>query len=497
MLRAALAATALVACAPSDTAVNRVYPDITVTPTAVDFGEVPALYGQTAEVTIINSGLAKLNIERIDVESSPGSVFSVDQAGPLTLSNDEQVVLYVGFSPETYTDYTGSVTIWSDDEEHGSLVIPLSGTGVYAPTPDIDLQPQVIDFGNVSPPLFSYGTLQVVNLGGASLTLGNLEQHGSGAFALVGEDPSGYNIPAGQTLTLVYAYTPTHEDGDNGTVEFPSDDPDEPTVTLTLLGNGGGDFDYPEADIDCVSPVEPRRTVTLDGTSSADPNGLPLTHQWTLEEVPVGSAITAITDDSSPVAYLSTDVAGAYKVSLVVTNSDGVPSAPARCTMDAVPDEDFHVELSWNTGQADLDLHVLTSAGAFFATPYDCTWCNQTPDWGAALDYADDPSLDLDARWGYGPENINIDAPVDDTYPILVHYYDDNGDDVVVATVKVWTYGVEVFEASYAMNRDYVWEVGAVNWPEGTVAVIDDYWDNSPKAEDGTTDPGPRACYTP
>lgn len=497
MSRAGIVPLLLLACEPSETNVNRVYPDITVTPTSLEFGEVPALYGQTAEVTIINAGLDELDIERIDVVSDPGSVFSVDQQGPLVLQNDEQLVMHVVFQPETYVDYTGSITIWSDDEEEGQFIIPMSGTGVYAPTPDIALSPQVIDFGSVTPPLFSYGTMQIVNEGGASVTLGTLEQSGSSTFTLVGEDPSGYNIPAGQSLTLVYLYTPLDEEGDNGTVTIPSDDPDEPEVTLTLLGNGGGDFDYPDAEIDCPSPIEPRRTVTLDGTGSSDPNGLSLTYQWAIDGTPSGSAVSGLTDDTSSVAYLLTDVAGEYEVSLVVTNSDGVSSAPARCKMDAIPEEDLHVELSWNTANADLDLHLMTSEGKFFAEPYDCNFCNQTPDWGTALDAVDDPSLDLDARWGYGPENINIDAPVDDDYQILVHYYDDNGDDTVVATVKVWSYGIEVYEGSYAMSRDWVWQPGDINWPEGTVGVRDEYWDNSPKAEDGTTDSGPRGCYTP
>lgn len=66
-----------------------------------------------------------------------------------------------------------------------------------------------------------------------------------------------------------------------------------------------------------------------------------------------------IIDDTLPIAHFTTDVAGEYTVGLVVTNTDGVSSAKRSCKMDAIPTEQLHVELSWSTNSADLDLHLV------------------------------------------------------------------------------------------------------------------------------------------
>src|SRR5204863_10206157 len=132
------------------------------------------------------------------------------------------------------------------------------------------------------------------------------------------------------------ADTPRSEAGDHGTLPFLRHDPAEPDVTFVMLGNGGGDFEYPVADIDCPPSVAPRETVTLDGSASFDPNSLtPLTYTWVLAEAPEGSSadehFTAATESS----FLQTDLAGDYVVTLQVENTIGLQSVPAVCVMDA------------------------------------------------------------------------------------------------------------------------------------------------------------------
>ncbi len=503
-MRSTLALAALVAgCDSSDTNLNQVYPDLVVLPESVDFGDVAVDYTGGAAVQVVNAGLAALQVESVTLEGADASVFTVDVGGPFSLAKDEAATLNVVFAPATYLAYGAELVVRSNDEEHPIFTIPLTGVGVYAPTPDIAVDPTTLDFGDVAVGATGFEVLTIRNDGAASLTLNTAEQEGSGAFTLVGANPAGFTVPPGQSQSLVWQYTPYTDAGDNGTFVVTSDDPDEPEVTVYLLGNGGGDFEYPQAVIDCQSPIEPRRVVWLDGSASTDPEGLPLTYAWTLDGVPLGSGVDEITDATQPLASFITDIAGEYTVGLVVTNSAGVPSAKRSCVMDAIPEEELHVELSWNTANADLDLHLAWEDAAFFSIPGDCSFCNQVPDWGVPLDTADDPSLDIDARAGFGPENINVDQPVDGSYPITVHYYDDHGDGAVLATVRVYSYGVLVHESSQTMEYNWTWEPGIVNWPEGTVGVTNVYRknylydaDGNPiLMEDGVTkEPGPRNC---
>jgi hypothetical protein len=491
----------LAGCDGNETNVNRVYPNLLVTPAQLDFGGVTVEYSSGLDVLVLNGGLAVLEVESVEIVGDDAGVFSVDPA-PFRLGKDEQVPLQVQFAPPTYLDYAATLVIRSNDEESGVFEVPLTGTGVYAPAPDIAVDPAVVEFGVVPAGASDFLVMELRNEGGATLTIADAVQLGSGAFSLQSDNPAGYSIPAGQSQSLVWSYAPTSDAGDNGSFVITSNDPDEPEVTVTLLGNGGGDFLYPTAVIDCEATIRPRALVYLDGRGSSDPEEQELTYAWTLEAVPSGSAVDTIVDAGQPVASLTTDIAGEYTVGLVVTNEDGVSSAQRQCRMNAVPEEELHVELSWNTTRADLDLHLILEGSDLFDVPGDCSYCNQIPDWGIPILKDDDPSLDIDAKAGLGPENTNIRVPADGRYRVVVHNFDDNGDGSSLATVRIYANGVLVHTDQETMEYNYTWEVGIINWPEGTVGVTDVYRKNylydasgDPVLDGaGVPVPGPRGC---
>ena len=108
----------------------------------------------------------------------------------------------------------------------------------------------------------------------------------------------------------------------------------------------------------------------------------------------------------------------------------------------AVPEEDLYVLLSWNTGNSDLDLHLVQADPAnYFEVPEDCCYCNPNPNWGEGSDELDDPVLALDNRVGFGPENINIEDPQSGTYYVRVHYFRDNSGGPTEATLSIYVAG--------------------------------------------------------
>ncbi len=477
----------MLACAPDDIGIAVQTPEINVTPSPLEFGPSAVPLVHILPVHVSNAGHADLDVS-LNIEGADASLFEIAET-ELTLKPGEDHPIDLSFTPATFLDYSATLVLTSNDETDPTVSVPLTGTGISAPMPDIDMSTLAVDFGPAAE--LSTRVLTITNRGSAPLHLGTVAQSGSSAFALL-TDPSGNTIAPGDDVPVVLAYTPPNADGDSGTLTIPSDDPDEDPIEVVLLGNGGADFEYPVAEINCPSQVDPPAFVQLDGYASHDPAGhTPLTYSWSLASVPVddaGDAISSayLTNAVSPTTKLWADAVGPYEVDLTVTNSIGVTSAPARCLIDAIPSERVHVELTWNTASADMDLHLAQEGTPIFGRPADANWCNRTPNWGV-LGAADDPRLDLDDRGGHGPENINIDEPQSGRYDVRVHYFDDQGDDVVTSSVRVYLDGILAFQASQNMERNDVWDVARINWPEATVAALSDPLEQSVH----------RQCYTP
>jgi hypothetical protein len=231
--------------------------------------------------------------------------------------------------------------------------------------PEISVDPLSIDFGTVTSGGSGINFFEITSAGGADLVLGEIRQTGSGAFSLQ-SDPSGDVVAPGSDVPVIVQYMPTVDAGDKGSIFIPSNDPVTPEVEVLLLGNGGGDFEYPVAVIDCPGTSAPPEKINLDGSASYDPNDLtPLTYSWSLTKAPEGSTEELVLIQSDEVR-LYTDVAGDYTVQLSVKNLAGLSSAPAKCSIAAIPEDDLHVELSWDTTQADLDLHLIEEGGSFY-----------------------------------------------------------------------------------------------------------------------------------
>ncbi len=452
----------LAGCEPQ-TEFKSLKPDIVVSPEVLDFGQVVEEYPSMVEAEVINAGQGILEIKGVEITGDGADAFTVAEL-PAEIPHDSSWPLQVTFTPEDPLLYTAVATITSNDPDTPDIAISLTGQGVVAPTPDIDCDPLALDFGTVAAGSFSTLWVTCTNVGDADLEIESWLQENSGAFQLV-SDPTGAVLPPGMELPLIVMYNPTADWGDNGRITLTTNDPDEPQTVLTFVGNGGGDFEYPVAVVSGPATAEPRTTITVEGGDSYDPNGYePLTYHWTV----LGPYDDVVATESGTDVYLQLDLAGEYRVSLQVENTIGLLSAPAVYTVEAIPVEEFHVELIWDD-LPDLDLHLLTSAGEFFVEPYDCNYCNPNPDWGT-IGGADDPTLDLDALSSPpGLENINIEAPADDSYYVRVHYYAQNGGGDTTATVNIYLYGT--LEASFdrVLQYDTVWDVARIVWPDGYV----------------------------
>jgi hypothetical protein len=185
-------------------------------------------------------------------------------------------------------------------------------------------------------PIANAGSPQTVTVG----TLVHLD--GSGSY-----DPDGQTItyswiiqarPAGSTATLSSqtSVQPTFTPDVAGSYGIRlvvkdsrglSSSPSTVTITATpaLL---------PIANAGANQTVTVGSIVTLNGSSSSDPYGQPLTYQWSIQSKPTGST-AALTSPTTVQTSFTPDVAGNYMVSLVVRDSSGLSSTPSSVTVTA------------------------------------------------------------------------------------------------------------------------------------------------------------------
>ncbi|MBO84218.1 MAG: hypothetical protein CL927_02575 [Deltaproteobacteria bacterium] len=462
-------------------------PEAVITPTGIDFGDVIVPYTAADGFTIINEGAADLTIDDIYLTSNDNDAFTVewDNTDPVVIERDTRIEVAVGFAPPLYEDFSGTLVVVSDDPETPNQYIPLTGSGIDGPIPELVAEPGALDFGLVEIGTTGQEQLLLINQGGGDVTIESATLDGSSAFSV--PDLSGTDIYGNNEKLILVEYRPTDESGDNATLTLLTNDPTNPEREIFMLGNGGGDFQYPDADIDCPARVNPPTAVPLDGRGSTDPMNPDgeLQYDWTVLTAPEGSSTTDVLDPGKAYTSLFADLAGTWTVQLVVENLVGLRSDPAVCTFEAIPPKNLHIELLWDTGNSDLDLHLVQGGYEMYQLPGDCNYCNPTPAWEGG-----DPTLALDNRVGYGPENINMDGPADGDYDVWVYYFADSGGGETIATVRVWLNGAKVWEGSELMTRGQAWHAGYVRWinPDGTFNALS----GAAERWEGATN-----CYTP
>jgi len=462
-----LAAALSVGCGSPDVSLKALDPDLTLGEIELDMGEVIIHETGTVTLPIINAGRSDLDIESMEVVDGPD--FTVEPTSAV-VAPGEEIEVTISLTPTSTGDMSRDLVIVSDDPKNPHYV-PITAEAIDIPEPDIELSHITLDFGTVDPEgPGQVGYFEIANVGRAELTVSDVEINGSGQFELM--TSGGFTVAPDGTYTMIVNYEAEVTTGDSATVAISSDDPDEGTVFVELIANGGGAVDYPEADIDCPSVVNPTTAVSFNGSGSSDPGGSSLIYLWDLVEAPEGFENElyddTIGDPSVPLsdqAGLIVDLAGDYEVQLRVRNEDDVISAPASCRFTSVPENALLVELVWDETDADLDLHLAQEGYELFQVPGDVSYCNENPDWGSSSSTADNPLLENDAQAGPGPESIVLPQPADGDYTIRVHYYTDNGANDVEATVNIWIQGELFTTKTERLDTNRVWDVGYVRWP--------------------------------
>jgi len=118
--------------------------DISIDPDTHYFGNVMVGDVSDATFTVINDGIADLNIGIIGGLSAPFSIVTDNCSGE-TISQSSSRTFAIRFAPTTDASFDDTISIPSDDPDENPLAIILHGTGTSEP---IENQPPVADAGS-------------------------------------------------------------------------------------------------------------------------------------------------------------------------------------------------------------------------------------------------------------------------------------------------------------------------------------------------------------
>jgi len=494
-------------------------------PRVVDFESVDEGASATRSVALLNTGAAELVITRFHLAGHTGFSADIDDdtwyvnaetAGPGVVL-EEPIVIAPGHA--THIDVAYAAT--GPEPAEGQLVLvsndPSAPNGttirLFANVegPCIQVNPSVVDFGGKLVGQSSTINMEIISCGDRSLRVEGVSMvdDAGGSFSLntaaLGLLP--LDLQPNASIYVPVQYLPagvsTIIDGqpqrDVGTIRIRSDAYlSELDVEVTGFGTDGS-CPTPQITVAQGQEVIPQTNLQLSAESSTSSGAAITGWEWSVIQ-PTGSNSSFVPSPFVERPTFEANIIGEYIFRLKVVDAHGMESCDrASYTVFVTSDEAIHVELTWdtpgdpnphNTGMiggrsagSDMDLHLLHPnalsdplgallyPGGWFHDRWDCYWANPRPQWGTSANQ--NPSLDRDDTDGWGPENMHLSVPQNNTtYKVGVHYWDDWEYGPSYSTVRIYIYGQLRMQwgGVFMINHD-MWECCNIAWNNGNAQV--------------------------
>ncbi len=233
-------------------------PHISVSPVSLIFPQTTAGDTSHKTVTVSNIGTADLQITGLvfdnPVFSSPEGSF------PITIIPGGNQDLQVDFHPEAFQQYTGTMTIESNDIVTPAFEVDLSGQGVIS-GPNIVLSAASHNFGDVwvNGDGNVYWSFSIFNTGDTPLEISDM--HFTLPEFSFESDAIPFEVAAAETSTVRLRFTPSQAGNYNDTLFIQSNDPQDPVVKIGVAGNGvAGNYQTGYQFWSYQVPANPRTT---------------------------------------------------------------------------------------------------------------------------------------------------------------------------------------------------------------------------------------------
>ncbi|MCB9653688.1 MAG: choice-of-anchor D domain-containing protein [Deltaproteobacteria bacterium] len=233
-----------------------------VTPSTLAFGVERSAGVYTRKLLLLDGGSQEVFVGALTMTGDPA--FSVSQAPglPARLGAGESVTIDVAFAPTEVTEYAATLTVASDDPEHPSVEVPITGA-MSERVCELELSPERVNFGLLPPTFVRRQSATLTNMGTDTCRLlsGSFRAPLEPAISLV-QDPFPVTVAPGGSLRVDFQYAPTEMAEAKARYVILTDDPVFPERPISILGSSEGYVDiYTKPEFIDFGPARPGCTV--------------------------------------------------------------------------------------------------------------------------------------------------------------------------------------------------------------------------------------------
>jgi len=218
----------------------------------------------TQTLTLTNKGGDSVRVSNVARHGSGGRDFIVSApAWPFSIPAGGTATVTIAFQPSAAGLRNGAVEFDSNACATPVLRVGLVGTGVL---PKVAIDPNPVDVGASPSGVESAPTaVTVTNNGDAALKVTGVQITGVDAddFALKGLPVMPATIKPHDSFVFSVTMTPSEQGLRTAEIDVLSDDPDAPTLTVALTGNGGEQTSSPTPQPTRTRKPSPKPTTTL------------------------------------------------------------------------------------------------------------------------------------------------------------------------------------------------------------------------------------------
>jgi len=218
------------------------YPDINIETDTLYFGDVFIDFPESDTLTIYNTGDDTLFVSDVS-NNNPDFYPDITNC---EIPQGDSAYVNITFSPTTEGVITDTLIITSNDPDEPVVSFILTGEGII-PYPDIHIETDTLNFGEVFIDFPESDTLTIYNTGDDTLFVSDISNNNPD----FSPDITNCEIPQSDSVYVDITFSPSIEGVITDTLIITSNDPDEPVVSFILTGEGI--IPYPDIQINADS----------------------------------------------------------------------------------------------------------------------------------------------------------------------------------------------------------------------------------------------------